>query len=56
MQRVGRWAQNSTSFRIYIQNGIAMAQRFLGRSRVTADPVYKFWRFCTSAVHLTGTG
>lgn len=50
VQRVGRWALNSTSFRLYIEHGVALSARHLGRLRQTADPVFKFWKFATSVV------
>ncbi len=50
VQRVGRWKLGSISFRRYVENGMSIARRFLGRGISTTDPVFKFFVFRTSAI------
>jgi hypothetical protein len=50
IQRVGRWAILSVSFRRYLDHGITIQKKYLGVLRQTHDPVFHFWVFKTGVV------
>ena len=51
VQRTGRWKIGSTSFRRYVEDGMAISRRFLGAARRTLDPVFKFFVFRTHVIN-----
>jgi hypothetical protein len=54
IQRVGRWAIQSTNFRLYMEDGMCIQRKHLGALRATMDPAFKFWTFMTCTVDARG--